>query len=190
MLSGAVCCRKCAASQLTHRLARLLPKIEVAVFGVAIDLLQLRSSELELLEGVERVVELIDVARADERRSNTRVAQHPSDCHLRERLSAALRDVVESAHALEICFAEELLQQRGVFEFGAGIFRNAFEIFAGQQSLSERRKCDATDAEIVERGEKAFFDPAIEHGIGRLMNEQRDAHLLRIFAASRVRSGL
>ena len=51
------------------------------------------------------------------------IAQHPGDGHLRERLAAGLRDFVERADTLEIFFAQEFLEQRGVFEFGARVLR-------------------------------------------------------------------
>ena len=44
--------------------------------------------------------------------------------------------------------------------------------------MRERREGDAANAEFFERGEQAFLNPAIEHGVGRLVNEQRDAHAL------------
>ena len=61
---------------------------------------------------------------------------------------------------------------------GARAFRYALQVLAGEQALRQRRKRDASDAELFERGEQTIFDPAIEHGVRRLMNEQRDAHLL------------
>ena len=66
---------------------------------------------MKFVEGVERVVELLDVARADERGGDALVAKHPGDGHLREGLAAAGGDVVQGTDALEIFFAEKFLEK-------------------------------------------------------------------------------
>src|ERR1700683_2420458 len=97
--------------ELIHADARLPPEIEIALLCVTIDVLELRRGEPELLERVERVVKLRDVARADERGGDAFVAQHPGDRHLRESLAAAFCDLIEGAHALDVLVAQEFLEE-------------------------------------------------------------------------------
>ena len=105
------------------------------------------------------------------------VAEYPGDGHLSEGLAAGLGDVVECADTLEIVFAEKIFREGALFA-GAGVLRDGLEIFVGEQALAEGREGDAADAEVFERGEEFGFDPAVEHGVGGLMNEERDALLV------------
>ncbi len=50
--------------------AGLAPEVEFAFLRVAVDLFEFRFGELELLDRVERIVELLNVACADERRGD------------------------------------------------------------------------------------------------------------------------
>ena len=104
------------------------------------------------------------------------------------RVAPVAGEAVEGAHAGEV-----VCREHGAFERpllgGARVGGNAVEILAGEKPLGERRKGDATDAEIGERVEMPALDPAVDHGIGRLVDEQRRALGLRTRAASRVRSG-
>ena len=80
-------------SSLAGRRAR--PEIDVALGRVAVDLRELVVGEREVVERAERVVELLDARRADQRRRHALVAQRPRERQLRERLPAPLRDLVQ-----------------------------------------------------------------------------------------------
>jgi hypothetical protein len=55
---------------------------------VAVDLGELFLREIELVEGSDVRLELLDARRPDERRRHARISERPSERHLRERLSA------------------------------------------------------------------------------------------------------
>ena len=52
---------------------------------------------------------------------------------------------------------------------------DAVEVAVGQQPLGERREADAADAELAEDVEQAVLDPAVEHRVRRLVDQQRRA---------------
>src|SRR4051794_3251745 len=55
---------------------RDLPQIHPALAGMLIDLAQLRRVEAEAVYRIERIVELLDGACADQRRGDTGIAEH------------------------------------------------------------------------------------------------------------------
>src|SRR3712207_1721560 len=59
------------------RLHGSFPKIDTALGGIAVDLGELVLAEAEIVEGSQRIVELLDVAGADQGRGDPRVAQDP-----------------------------------------------------------------------------------------------------------------
>ena len=48
-----------------HVFARVFPEVDARILCVAVNLFQFRFGEVEALERVERIVELVNVARAD-----------------------------------------------------------------------------------------------------------------------------
>ena len=68
----------------------------------------------------------------------------------------------------------------------ARALRDAVEVLVGEHPLGERREGDAADAELAERVEQLGLDPAVEHRVRGLVDEERRAERARIAAASRV----
>jgi hypothetical protein len=165
--------RGTAASSLA---ARGLPEVDAGVDGVLVDLAQLVVGEVQALERAERVVELGDARGADQRRGHARVAQDPGDRHLRERLAAPLGDLVERAHVLEALLGEHVLAEEDALG-GARVLRHPVEVARGEHALGERRERDAADALVLEHAEQVLLDPAVEHRVARLVDQQRRAHL-------------
>ena len=141
---------------------------------MAVDLSQLLARERRCLRGVQAVVQLRDRAGADQRRRHARVAKHPRQRHLRERLAAPLGDGVQRADAAEVAIVQELGFERAA-EPGPRPLRHAAEVLVGQQPLRQRREGNAADPEFAERVEQPLLHPAVEHRIGRLVDQQRRA---------------
>ena len=64
---------------------------------------------------------------------------------------------------------------------GARVAGNALQIAVGQQALRERTEGDAADALIAENIEQPVFNPAVEHGVLRLMNQAGRAQIAQNF---------
>ncbi len=127
-----------------------------------------------LLHGIQAVVELLDRRRADEHRGDSLVAQRPGQGHLGQRLAARLRHPVERPHVL----------QRGVGEQGwverlalcrTRTRRDTLEVLVGEHALRERGERDQAEAGLADRVEQVLLDPAVEHRVGGLVDEQRGA---------------
>ena len=76
-------------------------------------------------------------------------------------LAAALRDLVERAHAVEVLLGEEALVQEGALG-RARLLGDAVEVLRGQHALAERREDDAADALLPQHVEQVLLDPAVE----------------------------
>jgi hypothetical protein len=61
---------------------------------------------LKLFHGVKRVIELFDVARANQGRGDALVTKHPGDGHLRQTLPARTGHFIELTHVIEVLFAQ------------------------------------------------------------------------------------
>src|SRR3954447_13998402 len=85
----------------------LSPEIDAAVGRVAIDLAELVVGQLEVVERRDVRFELVEAADSDERGCDAPVAQRPRERHLRERLSAPLRYLVQRADLVEGFLAEQ-----------------------------------------------------------------------------------
>ena len=60
----------------------------------AINLCQLFTRELELVQRANRIINLCRTARADQGSRDFRVAQNPGECHLRQGLTSRKREIV------------------------------------------------------------------------------------------------
>jgi hypothetical protein len=54
------------------------------------------------ISAADILTHLVRAARTDQHRCDARIAQRPCECHLREALSATLRDVIVLAHTFDI----------------------------------------------------------------------------------------
>ena len=72
---------------------------------------KLSFAKVEICKGTNAVFNLFRSARANQRRSQARVTQDPGDCHLRERLAAALGNEVEGPYARDRLVIDEIGQQ-------------------------------------------------------------------------------
>ncbi|MPN20718.1 hypothetical protein SDC9_168097 [bioreactor metagenome] len=60
---------------------------------------------------------------------------------------------------------------------GTGAFWDAVQVFIGEQPLRQRRENNGTHLFLLQNIGQAVFDPAVEHGVRRLMDEARGAQL-------------
>src|ERR1700733_7346216 len=157
-------------------LARGGPEGDAAVNRDLVDLLELARVEVQAIERRHVLLELGHRARAEQRRGDPRVAEHPGDRHLGQRLPAPLRDFIELPHAGEVLVADHLLGHV-VAPAQPRVLGHAVQVAVGQQALGERREHDRADALAVEHVEQLGLDPPVEQRVGRLMDEQRRAQL-------------
>src|SRR5262245_55397604 len=87
----------------------LTPEINSSVPGKLVDLVQFLGTKSRLLERAERVVQLLDVASADQSRSYAVIAEHPSYRHLGQRLPSLLCDRRQPANVVQILLRQEIL---------------------------------------------------------------------------------
>ncbi len=129
-----------------------------------------------MIERAEGVFQLRHRPRADQRRGDPSVAQRPGDGHLGKALPTALRQGVERPDVVEVFFAQMTLPQGALLPVDPGVGRDPVQVAVGQQALCQGRKADAAHAQLVQHVQQALgFDPAIEHGIGGLVDQQRHA---------------
>ena len=68
----------------------------------------------------------------------------------------------------------------------AGIVRDAVQVLVREHPLGQRREGDAPDAHLAERVEQLRLDPAVEHVVRGLVDEEGDPCPRRMLEASRV----
>src|SRR6202035_2893013 len=112
-------------------------------------------------------------------------------CHLREGLTAAMSNVVESSNAVKVFLVEHLMRERPA-QGGPGACWDAIEVAVSEEPLRQDGEGNAPDAFSLQDVEEVVFDPAIEHRVRRLMDEQRGAQLVEdgdCFGGALVRIG-
>src|SRR5450759_3707018 len=154
------------------------PEVDPALRRVAVDLGEFRRGELEVPERGEVLLELGHAACPDDRRGHARVAEGPGERHLREALTATLRDLGERTDLGQGGLAEESRRQRATRR-GTRAGGDAAKVLAGQQPLREGREDDAADSFFAEDIQQTALDPAVEHRVGRLGDEKRRAELTK-----------
>src|ERR1700730_750787 len=102
-----------------------------------INLSELVSREVEMVECCNVLLQLVDAARTDEHRRHACVAQRPGERHLREALPAPFGNDVQRPNMGEVCVGEQVLSEGAVLA-SARVFGNAVEVTVGEQPLSER----------------------------------------------------
>src|SRR5262245_30816692 len=117
------------------------------------------------------VLELGHARRADERGGDALVTEHPCERHLRERLAASRGDLVQRAELSERLVREQLGRERAR-PARARALRNPGQVLAREHSLRERREGDAPDPELTDRVEQVGLDPAVEHRVRGLVDEE------------------
>src|SRR5438552_11495898 len=122
--------------------ARLGPEVDAAVRRVVVDLREVLVREVEPVERGDVRLQLLDAARADERRRDARVAERPRERELRETLPASLRDLVQRAHLVEGLVGEHRRRERALAR-RPGVLGHPAQVLVRQQSLRERREADA-----------------------------------------------
>lgn len=109
------------------------------------------------------------------------VAEDPLDGEVVEGGSVGGGEVAEVADGLLV--GEDLVGlEEAVGAGGAGVFGDAFEVFGGEHSLGEWGECDAADfffEEVVE--DSLGLGPAVEDGVGWLVNDAMGAHFFEDF---------
>src|ERR1700712_5502195 len=122
-----------------------------AVDTVLVDESQLLVGEVGTLEGLHVVIELRGGTRADQSRGHRRVAQHPLQRELRQRLATRLGHLVEFGGALAVRLVD-LSWGQEVAGLRPRAIGNRLEVLVGEQALVQRRIHD--QAEAVLNGER------------------------------------
>ena len=115
----------------------------------------------------------------DQHRRHPVVAQQPGQRHLGQRLAAGGGHLVQRADVGEALLGEQPGVQRLALG-GPRLRGDAVQVAVGQHPLGQRRERDAADAlvlEDVEQRRLAVLDPAVEHRVRRLVDQQRRAQL-------------
>ena len=129
--------------------------------------------EVQPPERAHVLLQLADAAGADEHGGHPRVAQRPGQGHLRQALPALPGDPVERAHVAERLLGEQVGRQRLALA-GARALGDAVQVLAGEHPLGQRRERDAAGADVLEGVQQPLgLDPAVEHRVGRLVDQQR-----------------
>src|SRR5699024_9056510 len=92
-------------------LGRAAASVSPAVDAGLADRRQFLLTQRLRVEGRDIVLELLDPAGADDQGRHAFVAQRPGQRHLRQRLTASARDVIEAADAREVVLAEEAVSE-------------------------------------------------------------------------------
>src|SRR5688500_13573984 len=116
-----------------------------------VDLGELRLCEVESLERAHVRLELLDAARADERRSHPGAAKRPGERELSQRLPTTASDLVQGSHLREGLVGQLARRERAVLRVRARALRNPVEVAVGQDPLGEWREADAADSLGLER---------------------------------------
>ena len=82
----------------------------------------------------------------------------------------------QPADAIEVLIGQHAREERLVLG-GTRPGGDAVQVPVGQQSLRERAEGDGARACLLQGIEQAVLDPAVEHRVRRLVDEQRHAHL-------------
>ncbi len=85
-------------------------------------------------------------------------------------------DLVQRADPCEHVVGEELGRERGRAT-GPRALGNPVQVLVREHSLGERREDDAADAQLAECVEQVGLDPAIEHRVRGLVDQERRAQL-------------
>ena len=133
------------------------------------------------LQRIDDLIELGDIAGADEGGGDGRVLEGPLDGEVVELGVVLHGELAEGLDLIEVVV--DLIGLEETFgACGAGIGGDAVEVFGGEHALGERAEGDAADAFIVEPIKNAGgFHPAVEDRIGWLIDQAADAHFLEDF---------
>src|SRR5665811_628730 len=81
-------------------------------------------------------------------------------------------DLVERTDVGQVLVGEQVRRQRLTLR-GAGVIGDAVQVLAREHPLGQRRERDAADAGLVKGVEQALLDPAVEHGVRGLVDQER-----------------
>src|SRR5580693_6621135 len=143
---------------------------------IAVDGGQLVGGEVGVAGGGQVFLELAHAARADQGRGHPRVAQHPGQRHLGQRLAPGPGDLVQHADVRERGRRDLVGGQRAV-NAGPRAGRHAVQVLAGQYALGQRRERDTAHALTAQHLQQPALDPSVQHRVRRLVDQQPDAHL-------------
>ena len=154
------------------------PQVNVVVVDrIAVNSGDLIRGELRVAEAGHVLLQLSHTAGPNEDRSHSGVTQCPGDCHLREGLASPLSDVVQASDTAKVFLVEHVSAERAT-RGGPGAWRDAIEVAVSEKPLRQNREGDAPDSFGLQDVEEAAFDPAIEHRVRRLVDEQRSAQIV------------
>lgn len=128
--------------------------------------------EGEMLKGGEVVIELGNGRSADDDAGDILVAEKPSEGHLGKALAALLCDGIELTGCFN-AFGSYLVKTEESCGFCCtAISGDTIEVFAGEESLGERREADYAAAVLRSEGD-VFCGAALEHRGGILAEKTR-----------------
>ena len=149
----------------------------ILILQNSLNALQFFFGKLQIVQRSQVRLQLFDAAGSDQRRGDLRLAQHPGERHLRQRLPALPGKFIQFLDFWQVLL-HILGRQPDAFGFrGARTLRDAVQIPVSQLSLCERRKNDAANPFTFERIQQAIFDPAVEHTVPGLVDQAGRAQI-------------
>ena len=91
-------------------------------------------------------------------------------------LAARRGDLVQRPDLLQRLLGQKVRRQRAR-PAGARALGNAVQVLVGEHALRERREDDAADAELADGIEQLGLDPAVQHRVRGLVDQQRRAQV-------------
>ncbi len=122
--------------------------------------------------GAQVLLKLGDAARADQHRRHPRVAQRPGQRELRERLAARRGYPGQRADVRQRRLGKLIGRQRAV-KAGPRPGGHAGKVLPRQHALRQRRERDTAHALTAEQVQQPALDPAVQHRVRRLVDQQR-----------------
>lgn len=129
--------------------------------------------EIEMLNARRIFNDLLRTAGTDQSGGYGLVVQDSGQRHLGQLLAAGLCNVIEGIQPGDHLFIQ-LIADPGLALTHTGILGNAVEVLVRQENLIQRREYNNADAVFCcETVRIVALDPAVEHGVGQMVQNKR-----------------
>ncbi|GAD08994.1 increased glyphosate resistance protein [Gluconobacter frateurii NBRC 103465] len=100
---------------------------------------------------------------------------------MRQTLTSFLSNFIQCTNVRQVLFCQHFLRE-GRPRRSSGALRNTVQVFVSQKTLSQRRKGNTADTKSFQRIQKFNLYPAIQEGIRRLMDKERNTFAFKNFS--------
>src|SRR5882757_10078291 len=154
--------RRSTASLVTSQIRALPPQVDAGFRSISVDFGEFLGGEVQIVERAEVLLQLRDAGRTDQSGCDRRVAEHPRQRELRQRLTAPLGDPGESPQSLVDLAGYQVVVECRALGGAGDVGRGLVEITIRQQALRERSEGDRTHARVLQLGHEVTLDPPVE----------------------------